>query len=178
MEDIQKINQSLINEEISYLILPNETYISYCPKYFVTCEKNIFGIEDKIKKLSVIIDNIIKKLDVISYENKKDLIETLETKKNKLQELLVNYNDIVKKYLDIDNYYRDNLFEFYRDKYYNSSFFAFSEKRNYLAIMTHIQLLLKARFDDFCHDYIKIWDKFFDINKYIIKIKKLFNINV
>ena len=31
--------------------------------------------EDKIKKLSVIIDNIIKKLDVISYENKKDLIE-------------------------------------------------------------------------------------------------------
>ena len=44
--------------------------------------------------------------------------------------------------------------------------------------MTHIQLLLKARFDDFCHDYIKIWDKFFDINKYIIKIKKLFNINV
>ena len=178
MEDIQKINQSLINAEISYHILPNEIYISYCPKYFVTCEKNIFGIEDKIKKLSVIIDNIIKKLDVISYENKKDLIETLETKKNKLQELLVNYNDIVKKYLDIDNYYRDNLFEFYRDKYYNSSFFAFSEKRNYLSIMTHIQLLLKARFDDFCHDYIKIWDKFFDINKYIIKIKKLFNINV
>ena len=36
--------------------------------------------------------------------------------------MLVNYNDIVKKYLDIDNYYRDNLFEFYRDKYYNSSF--------------------------------------------------------
>ena len=170
MEDIQKINQSLINEEISYLILPNETYISYCPYDFVTSEKNIFGIEDKIKKLSVIIDNIIKKLDVISYENKKDLIETLETKKNELQELLVNYNDIVKKYLDIDNYYRD--------KYDNSSFFAFSEKRNYLAIMTHIQLLLKARFDDFCHDYIKIWDKFFDINKYIIKIKKLFNINV
>ena len=102
MEDIQKINQSLINEEISYLILPNETYISYCPYDFVTSEKNIFGVEDKIKKLSVIIDNIIKKLDVISYENKKDLIETLETKKNELQELLVNYNDIVKKYLDID----------------------------------------------------------------------------
>ena len=50
MEDIQKINQSLINEEISYLILPNEIYISYCPKYFVTKENNIFGIEDKIKK--------------------------------------------------------------------------------------------------------------------------------
>ena len=50
MEDIQKINQSLINEEISYLILPNETYISYCPYDFVTSEKNIFGIEDKIKK--------------------------------------------------------------------------------------------------------------------------------
>ena len=67
MEDIQKINQSLINEEISYLILPNETYISYCPKDFVTSENNIFGVEDKIKKLSVIIDNIINCLIYIIF---------------------------------------------------------------------------------------------------------------
>ena len=41
--------------------------------------------------------------------------------------------------------------------------------------MLNIQLLLKQKFDDFRDSYDNLRNEFFEINNYIIKIKKLLN---
>ena len=43
--------------------------------------------------------------------------------------------------------------------------------------MIDIQKLLKKKFEDFCKQYYNIRNEFFEINDYLLKIKKLFNID-
>ena len=45
----------------------------------------------------------------------------------------------------------------------------------YFSCMLNIQRLLKHKFDNFRDDYDNLRNEFFQINNYIIKIKKLLN---
>ena len=100
----------------------------------------------------------------------------MTTKKNMLADLSQKYKEKEKNYIEADKFYREELFIFYRIKYNNTSEFAFSESKMYLSIMNDIQSLLRDKFRGFLNDYQDIRNSFFDINNYIIKIKKLFDI--
>lgn len=75
----------------------------------------------------------------------------------------------------ICKFYREELFETYRNKYLSTSFFSFADKKIYLSSMVEIQISLKDKFDDFCEAYYNIRNDFFQINNYIIKFKQLIN---
>ena len=100
----------------------------------------------------------------------------MRAKKDNLEDLLQKYKEKEKNYIETDKFYREELFVFYRIKYNNTSEFAFSESKMYLSIMNDIQSILRDKFLSFVNDYNDIRNAFFDINNYIIKIKKLFNI--
>ena len=144
--------------------------------WFVEREHKHFDIKRKIEKLDGIINNIMNKLNNISYDNKENLFDTMTTKKNMLADLSQKYKEKEKNYIEADKFYREELFIFYRIKYNNTSEFAFSESKMYLSIMNDIQSLLRDKFRGFLNDYQDIRNSFFDINNYIIKIKKLFDI--
>ena len=54
----------------------------------------MFGIEDKIRKLNIIINNLLNKLACISYDNKKENIDTLKEKQNCLEKISIKYKEI------------------------------------------------------------------------------------
>ena len=173
--------EGLINPEWSdldpiYIIWKDEPSCATTGIWFVEREYRIFGIKEKIKNLEGIIDKIMNVLKNITYDNKENLFESIQTKKKMLEDLLLQYNKLEKNYIEFDKYYRQTLFKFYSYKYYYSPLFAFKEKRTYLSIMNDIQILIKKEFESFCDNYYIIRNSFFDINNYIIKVKKLFNI--
>ena len=120
------------------------------------------------------IEKTIIQIKNISYENKESLVENMNKKKALLENLLHKYKELEKDYIQTDNYYRENLFQFYYNKYENTSFFSFNEKRFLLSVMNDIQIVLKKKFDDLLYDYFNLRNIFFDINNYVIKVRKLF----
>lgn len=176
MEGLTNISQSYIDRIAINIVLIDCPVCYIAGIWFVERESRYFGIEEKIKKLDEIINNVLNKLNDICDENKENYINTIKAKQNDLLKLATEYRKIENKFVENDKYYRKNLFEFYQKKYFNSPLFAFAEKRKYLSVMNDIQYLLKEKFNEYCNDYSHIRDSFFEINNYIIKIKKLYNI--
>ena len=174
MEDV--VNPLYSDLPDYYPIYENELRCCVEGIWYVEREHKHFDIKGKIEKLDGIINNIMDKLNNISYDNKENLFNTMKTKKNMLADLLQKYKEKEKNYIETDKFYREELFVFYRIKYNNTSEFAFSESKMYLSIMNDIQSILRDKFLSFLNDYNDIRNAFFDINNYIIKIKKLFNI--
>lgn len=174
MEEL--VNPYWYDLDTNYPLFLDETICAVHGIFIVEREHLNFDIKGKMKKLDEIIDEVIIKLNNIVYENKDNLLETIKTKKNTLANLLIKYEDLQRNYTEIDKYYRENLFEFYKSKYDNSTIFAFSERKKYLSIMNDIQLLLKKKFDSYLNDYFKLRNSFFEINNYMIKVKILFQI--
>ena len=100
------------------------------------------------------------------------MINNITEKKKLLKKLLDNYNDVKETYLQFDKLYRD-LFNFYLIRYVAEGLT--NEQTRFTAIMNNIQTLLSDKFSDFCHSYFTIRNSFFEANKYIIKVRKLFN---
>ena len=151
MEDL--VNPLFSDLPHYYPIYENEFICCVQGIWFVEREQNHFDIKGKIKKLDGIINNIMNKLNNISYDNKENLFDTMTTKKNILADLLQKYKEKEKNYIEADKFYREELFEFYRIKYNNTSELAFSESKMYLSIMNDIQSLLRDKFRGFLNDY-------------------------
>ena len=73
----------------------------------------------------------MNKLNDITDENKENYINTIKAKQNDLLKLSTEYRKIENKFFENDKYYRENLFEFYQKKYFNSPLFAFAEKTKF-----------------------------------------------
>lgn len=172
MEEL--INPYWSDLDTDYPLFLNETICGVHGIFVVEREYLNFNIKDKIKKLDQIIDNVIIKLANIAYENKDNLLETIKEKKNTLANLVTKFDYLQKNYTELDKFYREDLFEFYKSKYDDSSIFSFSERKKYLTIMNEIQLLLKKNFDTYLNDYFRLRNTFFEINNYLIKVKILF----
>ncbi len=172
MEDL--VNPLMTDLKGTYSIFFDEPICCVAGIWFVEREDKRFDIKGNISKLDKIINNLIDKINGISYENKSYLIETLKEKKGKLVEILGAYKKIEEDYTEFDKFYRENLFEFYANKYNDCDFFSFNEQKKYLSIMNDIQMIIKKKFDAFLKDYYELRNSFFDINSYIIKAKKLF----
>ena len=173
MENLVNPTRSELYEP--YYIYTDKPICDVAGIWFVEREPRFFGLEEKISKLTGIIDDIKIALNDIVYEDKENLQETLTTKKNLLGDILSRYKKIEKQYIEDDDYFREKLFSFYCYKYYITSIFAISERRMYLSCMLNIQRLLKHKFDNFRDGYDNLRNEFFQINNYIIKIKKLLN---
>ena len=93
-----------------------------------------------------------------------------------LANLLKQYNDIEKDYIEFDKYYRKELFEFYTIEYENTWFFDFAKKRMYLSILNELQIIIKNKFYEYFNNYLSIRESFFKINNYFINLKILYNI--
>ena len=171
------INPKRSDLNIPYFIFDDYSICDVAGIKFVEKESQKFGIKEKIEKLDLIVDNIINKLENLSSENKESFISNIKNKKNILKDLLSKYRAIEKKYIEDDQFYRENLFEFYKNKYDVAPLFSFADKRLYFASMIDIQILLKKKFEDFCEQYYNIRNEFFEINDYLLKIKKLFKID-
>ena len=172
--------EGLINPKWSDLNIPYFIWKDYpicCVAgiQFIEEESRIFGIKEKIVQLDGIANNIINSLANISDGNKDNLLTDIKNKKKLLADLLIKYNEIEKKFIEEDKFYREELFETYRNKYLSTSFFSFADKKIYLSSMVEIQISLKDKFDDFCEAYYNIRNDFFQINNYIIKFKQLIN---
>ena len=174
MEDIINPHWSDINER-KFVFFYDAPILTMAGVWFVEGEEHHFGIHKKIEMLDSIIVNIINRLKDDSYENKNYMIEQLKEKQKLLKELLSKFADIKNKYLENDSYYRNKVFEFYRAKYYDTPLLSFFQRNHYMSIMIEIQTLLYKKFRELCRDYVKIRDDFFEINDYIIRIKKFFN---
>ena len=153
------------------------------------------AIKQSSKMMSVLInqmddDIFLKNMEKLIKEKKLVLEKTEQETHIKIEELLNNLRNAIKKpkvvkqevdskieksYTEEDKFYRENLFEFYRNKYYYSSIFSFSQRKICMDNMNEIQILLSKKFFQYCDNY-GIRNNFFEINNYIIKIKKLFNI--
>lgn len=177
MEGLDNPNEYDLNR-INYDMWIDQLLCSVEGIWYVEHEERNFGIEEKIKKLDNMIKYILNALDNISYDDKENIIKILKIKQDLLAPLLKKYQKIKKDYIEYDTYYRKNLFMTYKEKYLTASLFAFSEKNVCLSVMNDIQIMLKDRFFDFLYDYFDLRDSFFDINNYILKIKKLFNIEI
>ena len=158
-----------------YLIWKDRPNITVEGIWFIQREHNHFGIESKIKQLDDIINHQLNLLNDISYEDKSNLIDKIKIKQQTLQVLMQKYEVIRNIYFDYDKYYREDLFEFYLNKYKEIPLFHFAERKKFLSIIKEIQELLYQKFIDFCDAYCNIRDDFFEINDYILRIKKFFN---
>ena len=94
-----------------------------------------------------------------------------------LAKLASKYTEISRNFFENDAFYREYLFEHYNKKYNNSHLLDFAERRTCLSVMNGIQILMKEKCTEFCNEYNNIRDSFFGINNFIVKVKKLFNIN-
>ncbi len=177
MDGLINPNQSDL-KEIKYDLNMDRADCSIEGIWYVEHEESKFGIEEKIKKLNDIINNILDPLNNISYDDKENLINTIKTKQNLLNQLLKRFQNIKKNFIEFDSYYREILFAEYRRKYCNAPLFDFTEKNLCLSVMNDIQIRLKKRFEDFLFDYFDLRNTFFDINNYILKTKILFNIEI
>lgn len=102
----------------------------------------------------------------------------LEEKKSILADLLNQYNELEKNYIEFDKYNREQLFEFYKREYENTWIFEFAKRKMYLTIMFDIQMIIKDKFNEFFNTYKKIRESFFRINNFIINLKKLYNTQI
>ena len=177
MEGLVNPNESDL-KEINYDMNIDRPICSVEGIWYVEQEERKFGIEEKIKKLNNLINVLLDSLNNISYNNKENLINTIKTKQNLLNQLLKRYENIKKSFIEYDSYYRKNLFFEYNIKYWNASIFSSDESKICLSVMNDIQIRLKKRFENFLFDYFDLRNSFFDINNYIIKVKKLFNIEI
>lgn len=176
MEGLVNPNDYDINR-IMYIIYKDEARCCISGIWFVNGESSHFNIKDKIRKLDEIIDNIINKLnDIPIKEDRENLIKLIKDKKGMLANLLKQYNDIEKDYIEFDKYYRKELFEFYTIEYENTWFFDFAKKRMYLSILNELQIIIKNKFYEYFNNYLSIRESFFKINNYFINLKILYNI--
>ena len=165
--------------DINKILYPIYDYMTFCSlagMWHLQRESRFFGIKELIIRLGGIINKILLKLDCIEYENKENIQKILHEKEELLIELFYQYEEIEKNYTENDKYFRENLFEFYKEKYENCSYFSFSKMKFLMETMNDIQELLRQKFFQYCDKYCQIRNNFFEINNYIIKIKKLFNI--
>ena len=137
------INPKSSDLDIPYIIFDDNPICCVAGIKFVQRESQNFGINEKIDKLDGIANNIINKLENISSENKESFISTIKNKKNILKNLLLKYKTIEKQFIEDDQFYRENLFEFYKNKYDDAPLFSFAEKRLFFANMIDIQILIK-----------------------------------
>ena len=175
MEGLYNPHYSDINQ-IYYSLYLDSISCTSAGIWYLERESRFFGIKELIRRLGGIINKILFKLDGMLYDTKENMRKILHEKEDLLIELFFQYEEIEKIYTEEDKFYRENLFEFYRNKYYYSSFFSFSERKICMANMNEIQILLRKKFFQYCDKYYRIRNNFFEINNYIIKIKKLFNI--
>ena len=113
--------EGLINPKWSDLNIPYFIWKDYplcCVAgiQFIEEESRIFGIKEKIVQLDGIANNIINSLANISDGNKDNLLTDIKNKKKLLADLLIKYNEIEKKFIEEDKFYREELFETYRNK--------------------------------------------------------------
>ncbi len=180
MEDLVNPYDSDIKNR-RYTIFNDGDHCSIDGIWFVETESQSwrFNLKDKINKLDTIINNFLNKLDDDpEQENRENLIKMLKEKKCMLADLLTQFNNIEKDYIEFDKYHREELFQFYRDKYQYAWIFDFTEKSMYLSIMKNIEIIIRDKFNEFCKTYLKIRETFFKINTYIIKLKKLYNVQI
>ena len=175
MEGLSNPYRSDINK-ILYPLYLGWTWCTAIGIWYLEREARFFGIKELIIKLGGIINKILLKLDSMAYENKDNMKKTLQEKEELLIELFFQFEEIEKNYTADDKFYRENLFAFYKEKYADLSIFSFSEKKLLMDAMNEIQTKLRNNFFLNCEKYYQIRNKFFEINNYIIKIKKLFNI--
>lgn len=176
MEGLVNPNESDL-KTINYNIWIDRAICSGEGIWYIEYDERNFGIEGKIAKLNEIIIHILSSLNNIPYDNKENLITTIKTKQDSLAEILKSYQEIKNEFIQFDSYYRKELFNnIYMTKYCEASFFSFAEKKLCLSVMNDIQFQVKKAFDKFLIKYFDLRNKFFDINKYILRIKKLFNI--
>ena len=140
--------------------------------WFVEREPMFFGIEDKDTKLDEIIKKVLDRIKTLSEDNKDYFINTIN-----LAKLASKYTEISRNFFENDAFYREYLFELYNKKYNNSHLLDFAERRTCLSVINGIQILMKEKCTEFCNEYNNIRDSFFGINNFIVKVKKLFNIN-
>ncbi len=178
MEDLVNPFDSDIKNKIYYTYNDGENF-SNDGIWFIEHEHRNFNIKDKINKLDAIIANLLIKIyDTPNQENRENIIKMIKGKKSNLADLLKQYNDLEKNYIEFDKYHRENLFEYYKNKYQSTWFFDFAEKKMFLSINKDIEIIIRDKFDEFCKEYIKIRNSFFKINNYIIKLKKLYDIKI
>ena len=171
MEDIVNPYWTDLNEVHQYIFW-NSAIIDIDGYLFVTNEHNKFDLAGKIAKLDAIIDDVLTKLKEEKYEYKEELTNNIKEKKKLLKELLANYNAAKEKYLQFDEFYRD-LFNFHLDKFIVKGFA--DEHKRLTQVMNNIQVLIREKFLDFRQNYFTIRNSFFEANKFIIKVRKLFN---
>lgn len=176
MEGLKNISQSYIDNIAMHVIWIDATECCNGGMWFVEREPRHFGIEDKITKLDEIIKKVLDRIKTLSEDNKDYFINTIKIKQNHLATLASKYREISKKFIENDSFYREYLFELYKKKYNNYHLLDFAERRTCLSVMNGIQILMKEKFTEYCNEYNNIRDSFFEINNFIIKVKKLFNI--
>lgn len=160
---------------LDYLIYEDTIDCAISGLWFVKHEDWRFDIKAKINKLDSIINSTLE--EIKDLDSEKTFTVIINEKKKLLQSLAVEYAKIVKNYMKSDGYYR-SLINFYRNAYNNkTSFFDFSQKRKYIEISIHIQKLLKNEFLKFFSEYKKLRNTFIEINKYILNIKKMFDLD-
>ena len=163
-------------KEIYYPLHLNHNFCSSAGIWYLEREARFFGIKEIIIKLGGIINKLLFKLDSMVEENKEITKKLLQEKEELLIELIFQFEEIEKKYTEEDKYFREDLFEFYAIKYRNLSIFSFLEKKVLMDAMNEIQTQLRKTFFLYVDKYYQIRNNFFEINNYIIKVKRLFNI--
>jgi hypothetical protein len=163
-------------KEIYYPLNLNKAFCSSAGIWYLEREARFFGIKEIIIKLGGIINKLLFKLDSMVEENKEITKKLLQEKEELLIELIFQFEEIEKKYTEEDKYFREDLFEFYAIKYRNLSIFSFLEKKVLMDAMNEIQTQLRKTFFLYVDKYYQIRNNFFEINNYIIKVKRLFNI--
>ena len=119
--------------DLKQIYYPLEIDSAFCTCigiWYVEREARFFGIKELIIRLGGIINKLLFKLDNMVYENKENMKKILQEKEESLIELYTQFEEIEKNFTEDDKFFRENLFEFYRRKYYNLSIFSFSEKKN------------------------------------------------
>ena len=163
-------------KEIYYPLNLNKAFCSSAGIWYLEREARFFGIKEIIIKLGGIINKLLFKLDSMVEENKEITKKLKQKKEELLIELIFQFEEIEKKYTEEDKYFREDLFEFYAIKYRNLSIFSFLEKKVLMDAMNEIQTQLRKTFFLYVDKYYQIRNNFFEINNYIIKVKRLFNI--
>ena len=163
-------------KEIYYPLNLNKAFCSSAGIWYLEREARFFGIKEIIIKLGGIINKLLFKLDSMVEENKEITKKILQEKEELLIKLIFQFEEIEKKYTEEDKYFREDLFEFYAIKYRNLSIFSFLEKKVLMDAMNEIQTQLRKTFFLYVDKYYQIRNNFFEINNYIIKVKRLFNI--
>ena len=145
MEGLKNPYYSDINQ-ILYPIYSYEANCCLAEMWHLQRESRFFGIKELIIRLGGIINKILLKLDCIEYENKENMKKILHEKEELLIELFFQYEEIEKNYTEDDKFFRENLFEFYKKKYDNCSYFSFSEMKFLMDTMNDIQIQLRKKF--------------------------------